>query len=117
MNYVDPATAYNLDFGMLTRPVYDGLVAYRATGRAAGVAIVPDLAVSLPRPTNGGRTYTFTIRPGVRFSNGDVVHASDVRRGIVRELTIGQSTGNPGLYRAIIGAPVCIADPKHCDST
>jgi peptide/nickel transport system substrate-binding protein len=39
-----------------------------------------------------------------------------VRRGIVRELTIGQSTGNPGLYRAIIGAPACIADPKHCDS-
>jgi YVTN family beta-propeller protein len=115
MNYVDPATAYNIDFGMLTRPVYDGLVAYRAAGRAAGVAIVPDLAVSLPRPTNGGRTYTFTIRSGVRFSNGDVVHASDMRRGIVRELTIGQSTGNPGLYRAIIGAPACINDRKQCD--
>ena len=50
--------------------VYDGLVAYRATGGAAGVALVPDLAATLPRPTNGGRTYTFTIRSGVRFSNG-----------------------------------------------
>jgi YVTN family beta-propeller protein len=115
LKWVDPATAYNFDFGIVTRPVYDGLVAYRATGGAAGAAIVPDLAVRLPRPTNGGRTYTFTIRSGVRFSNGDVVHASDVRRGIVRELTIGQSTGNPGLYRAIIGAPACIDHPKHCD--
>ena len=115
LNYVDPATAYNPDFGILTRPVYDGLVAYRATAGAAGAALVPDLAVRLPTPTNGGRTYTFTIRSGVRFSNGDVVHASDVRRGIVRELTVGRRTGNPALYRAIIGAPACIDYPKQCD--
>ena len=115
LNYIDPATAYNPDFGILTRSVYDGLVAYRATSGAAGVAIVPDLAVKLPSPTNGGRTYTFTIRSGVRFSNGDVVQASDVRRGIVRELTIGQRTGNPAVYRAVIGAPACIDHPKHCD--
>ena len=51
----------------------------------------------------------------MRFSNGDVVHASDVRRGIVRELTVGRSTGNPALYRAIIGAPACIDYPKQCD--
>ena len=115
LNYVDPATAYNPDFGVLTRPVYDGLVAYRATSGAAGAAIVPDLAVTLPSPTNGGRTYTFTLRSGVRFSNGDVVHASDVRRGIVRQLTVGQSQGNPAEYRAIVGAPACIDHPKHCD--
>ncbi len=54
LNYVDPATAYNLDFGMLTRPVYDGLVAYRATGGAAGVAIVPDLAVSAAQTDERG---------------------------------------------------------------
>ena len=92
----DPATAYNLDFGIVTRSVYDGLVAYRATGGAAGAAIVPDLAAALPSRDNGGRTYTFTIRSGVRFSNGDVVRASDVRRGLVRELTVGQARRKSG---------------------
>jgi DNA-binding SARP family transcriptional activator/DNA-binding beta-propeller fold protein YncE len=116
LRWVDPATADNLDFGIVARGVYDGLVAYRATAGAAGAAIVPDLAAALPGVTNGGRTYTFTIRSGVRFSNGDVVHASDVRRGLLRELTVGQRTGNPAMYSAITGAPACIADPKHCDS-
>jgi ABC-type transport system substrate-binding protein/DNA-binding beta-propeller fold protein YncE len=115
LTWVDPATAYNLDFGIVTRPAYDGLVAYRATGGAAGAAIVPDLAAALPGVTNGGRTYTFTIRSGIRFSNGDVLHASDVRRGIVRELTAGQRTGNPAMYSGIIGAPACINDRKQCD--
>jgi peptide/nickel transport system substrate-binding protein len=116
LNWVDPATAYNLDFGIVTKSVYDGLVAYRATGGAAGAAIVPDLAAALPSVTNGGRTYTFTIRSGVRFSNGDVVHPSDVRRGIVRELTVGRNRGNPAMYSAIVGAAACISDANKCDT-
>ena len=116
LTWVDPAIAYNFDFGIVTRSVYDGLVAYRATAGAAGAAIVPDLAAALPGVSNGGRTYTFTIRSGVRFSNGDLVRASDVRRGLIRELTVGQHGGNPWIYTAIVGAPACIADPEHCDT-
>ena len=116
LNDVDPATAYNVEFGVLTRPVYDGLVTYSATGSGAGVAIVPDLAVALPTVTNGGRTYTFTIRSDVRFSNGDLVQASDVRRGFVRELTVGRHGGNPSIYSALVGAPACISDANKCDT-
>jgi YVTN family beta-propeller protein len=117
LNSVDPATAYNPEFGIVSRGVYDGLVAYRATSGAAGVALVPDLATTLPRPTNGGRTYTFTIRPGIQYSNGLTVQASDLRRGLLRELTVGQNGGNPALYCSIVGAPACIDDPKQCDLT
>jgi ABC-type transport system substrate-binding protein len=115
LDSVDPATAYNPEFAIVGRAVYDGLVAYRATGGTAGVALVPDLAVTLPTPGNGGRTYTFTIRKGIKYSNGLTVQASDLRRGILRELTVGQKDGNPAMYSAIVGAPACIADPKHCD--
>jgi ABC-type transport system substrate-binding protein/DNA-binding SARP family transcriptional activator len=115
LDSVDPATAYNPEFGIVGRAVYDGLVAYRATGGTAGVALVPDLAVALPRPGNGGRTYTFTVRKGIQYSNGLTVRASDLRRGLLRELTVGQNGGNPALYSSIVGAPACIDDPKHCD--
>jgi YVTN family beta-propeller protein len=64
--------------------VYDGLVAYRRVGGPAGSALVPDLARSIPRPTDGGRTYVFQLRSGVRFSNGDPVRASDVRASFIR---------------------------------
>ena len=44
--------------------VYDALVAFRRSGGAAGLTLVPDLAMTLPRPADGGTTYTFTLRPG-----------------------------------------------------
>ena len=51
---------------------------------------MPDLAVSLPTPTDGGKTYTFKLRRGIRYSNGRPVKASDFRRALERYLEIGR---------------------------
>ena len=40
----------------------DGLVAFNQVSGLAGAQLVPDLATSLPAPTDGGRTYTFRLR-------------------------------------------------------
>ena len=34
----------------------DGLVAFQRVGGPQGAAIVPDLATSIPQPSDGGRT-------------------------------------------------------------
>jgi ABC-type transport system substrate-binding protein/DNA-binding SARP family transcriptional activator len=44
------------------------LVTYPDKPAPAGSRIVPELAEAVPVPTAGGRTYTFTIRRGFRFS-------------------------------------------------
>ena len=62
---------------------YDGLVRYRKTAGAAGQAVVSDLAVSVPVPSDAGLTYTFTLRDGIRFSNGHVLTPAG-RRGDLR---------------------------------
>jgi len=93
-------------------PVYDGLVSLRKSGGAPGLTLVPDLATTLPRPTEGGTTYTFTLRPGIRYSNDTLVRASDFRRGIQRELTFGDD--NPGYYEGILGGHTCLQHPKRC---
>jgi YVTN family beta-propeller protein len=114
---IDPANVYTYnDTTVAERPVYDGLVAYRVTNGAAGLTLVPDLATTLPRPTNGGKTYSFVMRPGIRYSNGATMHASDIRRGVQRELTIGVN-GNPAFFYGIVGAKDCHDDPKTCDQT
>ena len=41
----------------------DGLTAFKRVGGSDGEQVVPDLATSLPAPTDGGRTYTFQLRP------------------------------------------------------
>ena len=68
----------------------DGLVAFNQTSGLAGTQLVPDLAVSLPTPTDGGRTYTFRLRPDIRYSNGRPVEASDVRATFERDFEIGK---------------------------
>src|SRR5207302_1956660 len=56
------------------------------------------------------RTYTFQLRPGIRYSTGRTVVASDVRRAIERTLRIGKA---PQYYGGIVGAASC---SKHaCD--
>ena len=111
----DPTLAYDPANTPVLATVYDSLTALRRSGGAAGLTLVPDLATRLPRPADGGRTYTFTLRRGIRYSSGALVRASDIRRGIQRQLLIGPAAGIPGYYDGILGAPACQQHPKRCD--
>jgi ABC-type transport system substrate-binding protein/class 3 adenylate cyclase len=76
---IDPhVTSFDLLSPAVIASTYDGLVTYRRAGGAAGQTVVPDLAVSVPIPTDGGLTYTFTLRDGIRFSNSHVLKPQDV---------------------------------------
>jgi YVTN family beta-propeller protein len=108
----DPMQAYDVTSEPALATAYDGLVALRRSGGAAGLTLVPDLATALPRPADGGTTYTFTLRRGIRYSNGTLVRASDFRRGIGRQLGFG---ANPVYYEGILGAQACHQHPQSCD--
>ena len=43
------------------------LVGYNHVAGPAGNKLVPDIATSVPTPTDGGKTYTFHLKRGVRF--------------------------------------------------
>ena len=43
------------------------LVGYDHVAGTAGNKLVPDIATALPKPTNGGKTYAFTLKKGIRF--------------------------------------------------
>ena len=86
---LDPAIGYDWNNWPAEKMVFDGLLDYNE-----GTTIVPRLAASMPAITNGGRTYTFTLRRGVRFQNGREVTASDVAYTINRVLN--PKTASPG---------------------
>ena len=106
---VDPAVEYSppeLQLGGITN---DGLVGYDRVGGIAGRRLVPDLAVALPQPTDGGLTYRFRLQRGIRYSTGALVRPEDIRRGIERGLV----EGFEGEYFShIAGAPRCLADTR-----
>jgi peptide/nickel transport system substrate-binding protein len=110
---IDPAINDVTSTGEPEGVIYDGLVGYRTADGTVGLTLVPDLATTLPRPTDGGLTYTFTLRSGITYSTGAVVRAADIRRGLQRALTLGSFTA--GYYTGILGAPNCQSHPTSCD--
>ncbi len=110
---IDPAVAYDSTSWPLLRMTNDGLVAFDQTSGLAGTQLVPDLAVSLPAPTDGGRTYTFMLRPNIRYSTGKLVKASDFRSTFERDFRIGKAVLS--YYEGIVGAVRCEKHPRRCD--
>ncbi len=53
--------------------IFDGLLTHDA-----GMKLRPALASALPEVSDGGRTYTYSLRPGVTFSDGKPFTADDV---------------------------------------
>ena len=64
------------------------LLAFKRVNGVGGSQIIPALAKSLPTASNGGKTYTFHLRPGLHYSNGMPIKASDVTYAIERDIKI-----------------------------
>lgn len=111
---IDMAVTYDSLSWQIFAMTNDGLVGFRKVSGAEGSLLVPDLATSLPKPTDGGTTYTFQVRPGIRYSTGDVVRPEDLRRAIERVYTTGIS-GGVVFYDGIVGSDRCRKDPPGCD--
>ena len=108
----DPTEFAGLAQWQLLSLTNDGLVTYRRAGGLAGGELVPDLATAIPQPTDGGRTYTFRLRDGIRYSNGAALQPVDIRRGIERTMRSGNGYLT-GPYAGIVGGPRCV--PRACD--
>ena len=112
---IDPAIAYNTASAAVLSMTGDGLTGLKRAGGSEGSQLVPDLAVSLPTPTNGGKTYTFTLRRGIRYSTGATVQPGDVRASIERLFKVRSPSPGPGFFERIVGAARCAKSRKACD--
>lgn len=101
-DYLDPQLSYTFEGWNAMRDVYVPLLTFRHAEGKAGTEVVPGLAQSLPTVTDGGRTYTLFLRPGLRYSDGTRVRASDFEFAVKRML--GLFSGGSPFYRAITGA-------------
>lgn len=67
-------------FAMLqpTRPFYSVLIRVNPENPSSPTDFIGDLALEVPRPTDGGKKYTFRLRKNARFWDGQPVTARDV---------------------------------------
>ena len=107
---LDNAFAYDSVTLSIVTITGDGLTGFKRAG--GSTQLVPDLATTLPAPSDGGRRYTFTLRKGIRYSTGALVRASDFRRAIERDFRL-RSAG-AFHYTNIVGASKCERQPRRC---
>jgi len=85
--YIDPAVGSDFSDSISLVNLYDSLVFPQPDG-----TVVPHLATGWSVSPDG-LTYTFTLRDGVKFHNGDTLKAEDVEFSLQRLMTIGEGYG------------------------
>jgi ABC-type transport system substrate-binding protein len=106
---LDPALATTPPAWALLDTTCARLLSYPDKPAPEGFRLQPEVATSFPAVSRDGRTYTFTIRRGFRFSNGEPVRANAFARAITRVLTPEMSSPGVQYARDIVGAGRVVA--------
>ncbi len=93
----DPAVCYDSESLLLTRLVFQGLLDFDEH-----MKVVPKQAVNWDISADR-KTYTFHLRPGVRFANGREVEASDYVYSLQRIVDLQTQSPGETFYNGIVG--------------
>ncbi len=104
LDYVDPALSYTPGGWALLDTTCARLMAYPDKPPPEGFRLVPEVATGFPRVSRDGKTYTFQLRSGFRFSDGTRVRASAFARAIHRTLAPGIRSPALQYTQDIVGA-------------
>ncbi len=91
---LDPQRSYQPGVWNLMRLYTRTLVTY-ASEPDRTTELVPDLATDLGTTSEDGRTWTFTLKAGIRFEDGRVITSRDVKYGIERSFASDVVVGGP----------------------
>jgi peptide/nickel transport system substrate-binding protein len=99
---LDPALVMSQEGWSAMWNTYIPLLTYAHAGGVEGTQLIPGLARTLPEVSADGRTYTLHLRPGLRYSDGAPVRASDFRASIERLIEL--NGGGSPYFTDIVGA-------------
>jgi ABC-type oligopeptide transport system substrate-binding subunit len=84
VDYSDPALAYGALSWQIEFETCATLISYSDVG-GASTELSPAAAAGMPVISSDGKTYTFTIRPGIKFSDGATVTAQSFKAAMDRD--------------------------------
>ncbi len=104
---LDPQRMYGgRELFNLDRLVYRGLVTYPVTSDPArGATPVPDLATDTGTASEHSKTWTFTLKQGVRWQDGKPVTCADLAYGVSRSFATREIIGGPGYALSYLDVP------------
>ncbi|HTD51279.1 MAG TPA: ABC transporter substrate-binding protein, partial [Acidimicrobiia bacterium] len=86
MQVPDPDIFYEIEGNAVTTSVYEGLIRYKPDMNTFEGALASKWTVSAD-----GKTYTFTLRPNVKFHDGTVMDSTAVEKSFQRRTAVNSS--------------------------
>ncbi|WP_436954955.1 ABC transporter substrate-binding protein [Streptomyces sp. SudanB182_2057] len=80
----DPGNTYYAYMYNLSRLYARPLMTFKPGPGDEGNTLVPDLAASKGQPSDGGKTWTYKLRPGLKYEDGTPITAKDVKYAVER---------------------------------
>jgi peptide/nickel transport system substrate-binding protein len=101
-DYLDPQLSYTVEGWEGLWNVYVPLLTYQHGNGEETTKVVPGLAESLPTISPDGKTYTLTLRKGMKYSDGTPIKASDWPYAVQRLFKL--DSGGAPFFENIVGA-------------
>jgi peptide/nickel transport system substrate-binding protein len=101
-DYLDPQLSYTVDGWEAEYNTYIPLLTFKHAAGKEGTQVVPGLAKDLPTISKDGLTYTFQLQPGLNYSDGTPVKASDFQSTMQRLFDV--DSGGAPFFTGIVGA-------------
>ncbi len=99
---------YSWDFARLYGR---SLVAFKSAPGDASKELVPDLATDLGKASDNGKTWTYTLRKGVKFDDGTDVTSKDVAYAVARSIDKETFPNGPAYFDAMLDWPAGYKGP------
>ncbi|MER5522598.1 ABC transporter substrate-binding protein, partial [Streptomyces sp. NPDC002763] len=117
MDHMDPAQIYVSTEGAITVPIMRGLTGYKIDDKG-GCTLVGDAATDAGTMKNGGKTWSFTLKDGIKWEDGSDVSMDDVRHTFERLFASFITEGPRYVQQWLVGGDKYKGpyDGKHLES-
>jgi peptide/nickel transport system substrate-binding protein len=102
---LDPGNTYYAWTWNFTRLYATPLMTYKSAPGAAGNTLVPGLATAPGTQSADGLTWTYHIKSGLKFSDGEPITSADVKYAVERTYDRSVLENGPNYFQVLLGDP------------
>jgi peptide/nickel transport system substrate-binding protein len=102
VDYLDPARTYYAFSQDIHQLITRGLLTYPDGTGANALTPTGDIATGPATPTNGGKTWAYTLKKGIKFQDGTPVTAQSIKYAIERTFATSVINGGPSYFATFL---------------